>query len=97
MNSAESDADDPFEEQREAVENPMKRLFLEYGSNYTGAAVIGIVASFFARILDLLPALMLGVAIDAVIRQDVPYVEAFPVGGGSSHPPSPRDGWRSSG
>ncbi|RZH69275.1 ABC transporter ATP-binding protein [Natrinema altunense] len=82
MNSAEPDADDPFEEQREAVENPMKRLFLEYGSNYTGAAVIGIVASFFARILDLLPALMLGVAIDAVIRQEIPYAEAFPVGGG---------------
>ncbi|AFO59484.1 ABC transporter ATP-binding protein [Natrinema sp. J7-2] len=82
MNSAEPDADDPFEDQREAVENPMKRLFLEYGSNYTGAAVIGIIASFFARILDLLPALMLGVAIDAVIRQEIPYAEAFPVGGG---------------
>ncbi|WP_226481005.1 ABC transporter ATP-binding protein [Natrinema amylolyticum] len=82
MSTAEPDEDDPFEEQREEVENPMKRLFLEYGSNYTGAAVIGVIASFFARILDLLPALMLGVAIDAVIRQDIPYAEAFPVGGG---------------
>ncbi|QLK24986.1 ABC transporter ATP-binding protein/permease [Natrinema zhouii] len=82
MSSADWDEDDPFEEQRAEIENPMKRLFLEYGSNYKGAAVIGVIASFFARILDLLPALMLGVAIDAVIRQDIPYAEAFPVGGG---------------
>ncbi|AGB33194.1 ABC transporter-related protein [Natrinema pellirubrum DSM 15624] len=82
MSGVDWDEDDPFEEQREEIENPMKRLFLEYGSNYTGAAVVGVIASFFARILDLLPALMLGVAIDAVIRQDVPYAEAFPVGGG---------------
>ncbi len=81
MSGVDWDEDDPFEEQREEIENPMKRLFLEYGSNYTGAAIVGIIASFFARILDLLPALMLGVAIDAVIRQDVPYSEAFPIGG----------------
>jgi ATP-binding cassette subfamily B protein len=81
MSNADWDDDDPFEEQRAEIENPMKRLFLEYGSNYTGAAIIGVIASFFARILDLLPALMLGVAIDAVIRQEIPYAEAFPVGG----------------
>ncbi|MDS0473546.1 ABC transporter ATP-binding protein [Natrinema sp. 1APR25-10V2] len=82
MSSAELDEDDPFEEQREEVENPMKRLFLEYGSNYLGAATLGVIASIAARILDLLPALMLGVAIDAVIRQEIGYVEAFPIGGG---------------
>ncbi|MBZ6493668.1 ABC transporter ATP-binding protein [Natrinema longum] len=84
MSSADWDEDDPFEEQREEIENPMKRLFLEYGSDYIGAATIGVIASFFARILDLLPALMLGVAIDAVIRQDsnIGYAEAFPVGSG---------------
>jgi len=60
MSNADWDDDDPFEEQRAEIENPMKRLFLEYGSNYTGAAIIGVIASFFARILDLLPALMLG-------------------------------------
>ncbi|WP_254528664.1 ABC transporter ATP-binding protein [Natrinema gelatinilyticum] len=81
MSSADLDEDDPFEEQREEVENPMKRLFFEYGSNYLGAATIGVIASFFARILDLLPALMLGVAIDAVIRREIGYVEAFPIGG----------------
>ncbi|PCR90698.1 ABC transporter ATP-binding protein [Natrinema ejinorense] len=84
MSSADWDEDDPFEEQREEIENPMKRLFLEYGSDYIGAATIGVIASFFARILDLLPALMLGVAIDAVLRQDsnIGYAEAFPVGSG---------------
>ncbi|QCS43845.1 ABC transporter ATP-binding protein [Natrinema versiforme] len=82
MSGADWDEDDPFEEQREEIENPMKRLFLEYGSNYKGAAVVGVIASIFARVLDLLPALMLGVALDAVIRQDIPYAEAFPVGGG---------------
>ncbi|MDF9745802.1 ABC transporter ATP-binding protein [Natrinema salsiterrestre] len=89
MSSADWEEDDPFEEQREEIENPMKRLFLEYGSNYTGAAVIGVIASFFARILDLLPALMLGVAIDAVIRRDIGYVEAFPIGGGLVAPVVP--------
>ena len=29
--SVEWEEDDPFEEQREKVENPMKRLFREYG------------------------------------------------------------------
>ncbi|SER49832.1 ABC transporter ATP-binding protein [Natrinema salaciae] len=89
MSGADWDDDDPFEEQRAEIENPMKRLFLEYGSNYTGAAIIGVIASFFARILDLLPALMLGVAIDAVIRQEIPYAEAFPVGGGFVAPSVP--------
>ncbi|WP_254522663.1 ABC transporter ATP-binding protein [Natrinema caseinilyticum] len=89
MSSADLDEDDPFEEQREEVENPMKRLFFEYGSNYLGAATIGVIASIFARILDLLPALMLGVAIDAVIRQEVGYVEAFPIGGSLVAPSVP--------
>ena len=89
MNPADGDEDDPFEEQRAEVENPMKRLFLEYGVNYVGAAVVGVVASVFARVLDLLPALMLGVAIDAVIRQEIAYAAAFPVGGGLVEPSVP--------
>jgi len=86
MRSADSDEDDPFEEQRADIENPMKRLFLAYGSNYAGAAVIGVLASVGARILDLLPVLMLGVAIDAVIRQEIAYAAAFPVGGSLIEP-----------
>src|SRR6056297_1122665 len=86
MNHADGDEDDPFEEQRAEVENPMKRLFLEYGSDYVGAAVIGVIASVGARVLDLLPPLMLGIAIDAVIRQEIAYAAAFPVGGGLIEP-----------
>ncbi|TMT85425.1 ABC transporter ATP-binding protein [Haloterrigena sp. H1] len=86
MNHADGDEDDPFEDQRADVENPMKRLFLEYGVNYVGAAVVGVIASVGARILDLLPPLMLGIAIDAVIRQEIAYAAAFPVGGGLIEP-----------
>ncbi|SFC64349.1 ATP-binding cassette, subfamily B [Halobiforma haloterrestris] len=78
------DDDDPFEEQREEIENPMKRLFLEYGRDYSFHAVVGIVASVFARVLDLLPPVMLAVALDAVFREEASstsYSEALPFGG----------------
>jgi ATP-binding cassette subfamily B protein len=73
------DEDDPFEEQREKTENPMKRLFLEYGSDNKLAFFTGVVASIFARVLNLLPPIILGVAIDAFFSegQGVPYPEAL--------------------
>ena len=64
------DDDDPFEEQRERVENPMKRLFLVYGRPNIGYLVVGILSSIGARLLDLLPPILLGFAIDAIFRQD---------------------------
>jgi ATP-binding cassette subfamily B protein len=82
MSGIDWEDDDPFEDQRDEIENPMRRLFSEYGSDYKFPVSIGIVASAFARILDLLPPLMLGVAIDAVFLETVPYHEAFPFGGG---------------
>ncbi|MFB6234230.1 MAG: ABC transporter ATP-binding protein [Halopenitus sp.] len=66
MSTPDWEEDDPFEEQRDKIENPMKRLFLEYGWKYKFQVVVGIVASIFARILDLLPPLMLGIAVDAI-------------------------------
>jgi len=80
MSGVDWEEDDPFEEQREKVENPMKRLFREYGIRYKFQFLIGVVASTFSRILDLLPPIMLGVAIDAVFLGTVDYAEAFPVG-----------------
>jgi len=65
--------DDPFEEQREQVDNAMIRLFLEYGSRYKLQFGVGLLGSMIARALDLLPPLLLGIAVDAVIRED----EAF--------------------
>ncbi|MFC4553144.1 MULTISPECIES: ABC transporter ATP-binding protein [Halorussus] len=71
--------DDPFEEQREQAENPMKRLFFEYGSENRFAFVVGVLSSFFARILNLLPPIILGVAIDAFFSpgSTIPYPEAL--------------------
>jgi ATP-binding cassette subfamily B protein len=70
MSSIDWEEDDPFEEQREKVENPMKRLFREYGAHYKLQAFVGIFASIFARLLDLAPPVLLGFALDAVFRED---------------------------
>ncbi|MFC5278342.1 ABC transporter ATP-binding protein [Halorubrum rubrum] len=79
MSSAEWEDDDPFEEQRAEVENPMKRLFAEYGRAYLPQVTVGVVASVFARLLDLLPPLMLGIAIDAVFYEDALFSEQIPL------------------
>ncbi|MCD2201882.1 ABC transporter ATP-binding protein [Halobacterium sp. KA-6] len=65
MSTATED-DDPFEEQREEVDDAMYRLFDEYGRDNWLAALVGVVASIFARVLDLVPAIMLGYAVDAL-------------------------------
>ena len=70
MSGVDWDDDDPFEQQRENIENPMKRLFFVYGADYKGSVIVGIVASIFARLLDLVPPILLGFALDAIIRQD---------------------------
>ncbi|WP_135852264.1 ABC transporter ATP-binding protein [Halorussus salinus] len=78
--SLTDEEDDPFEEQREQAENPMKRLFLEYGSENTFAFVTGVVASIFARVLNLLPPVILGVAIDSLFGKQsnqIPYADAL--------------------
>jgi ATP-binding cassette subfamily B protein len=72
-----ADDDDPFEEQREGTERPMRRLFLEYGRENTTAFAVGVTSSIVARVLDLLPPILLGVAVDAVFERpgqtDRPY------------------------
>ncbi|WP_121821793.1 ABC transporter ATP-binding protein [Halostella salina] len=65
--------DDPFEEQRESAENPMRRLFGEYGRENSVQFLVGLVASVFARLLDLLPPVLLGFALDAIFRDDKPF------------------------
>jgi ATP-binding cassette subfamily B protein len=77
--------EDPFEEQREKADNPMKRLFLEYGSDNVFAFVVGVMASVFARLLDLLPPILLGIALDSIFRDDSLFAEQFPI---SLLPPS---------
>jgi len=62
--------DDPFEEQRERTTNPMRRLFAEYGSEQSGSFSVGVAASLFARLLDLLPPLLLGIAVDTIFLDE---------------------------
>ncbi|GAB3682560.1 ABC transporter ATP-binding protein [Salinarchaeum chitinilyticum] len=65
--------DDPFEEQRERVENPMKRLFRDYGFPNLRYLLAGIVSSIGARLLDLVPPILLGFAVDAIFSQEKSY------------------------
>jgi ATP-binding cassette subfamily B protein len=60
--------DDPFEEQRENADNPMKRLFLEYGVDNKLAFVVGLLSSVVARVLDLLPPVILAMTIDSTFE-----------------------------
>ena len=65
--------DDAFEDARDRVERPMWRLFTEYGKGQRLAFVVGLVSSIFARMLDLLPPLLLALAIDAVIQNEIAF------------------------
>jgi ATP-binding cassette subfamily B protein len=66
--------DDAFEDVRENVDHPMRRLFAEYGRDNSGAFTVGLISSIVARLLDLLPPVMLGIAIDATFdRGDRPF------------------------
>jgi len=64
------DEDDPFEEQRENTDNPMRRLFSQYGRANGSQFAVGLAASVFARLLDLLPPLVLATAIDSIFRSE---------------------------
>ena len=77
MDAIDPDDDDVFEAQRERVERPMARLFAEYGRDNSGYFGVGLFASIFARVLDLLPPLFLGIAIDAIIRQETEFSLLF--------------------
>ena len=77
--SLSTDEDDPFEAQRERADNPMRRLFSEYGGDNVFQFVVGFLASVAARVLDLIPPVILGVAVDAVFRDEKSFAEALPV------------------
>ncbi|MFT4948904.1 MAG: ATP-binding cassette subfamily B protein, partial [Natronomonas sp.] len=64
---------DAFEEEREDVDRPMVRLFTEYGGDRKGYFAAGLASSILARVLDLLPPLLLAVAIDSVFRNEAGF------------------------
>jgi ATP-binding cassette subfamily B protein len=76
--STATDDDDPFEEQREEVDNAMVSLFDGYGRAHYFEAAVAIIASIFARVLDLAPPILLGLAIDSVIQQNKPFLPYLP-------------------
>jgi ATP-binding cassette subfamily B protein len=65
--------EESFEDERDRVEQPMRRLFAEYGRSHAGYFSVGLVSSVLSRFLDLLPPLLLGVAIDAVFNPGMGY------------------------
>jgi len=69
--------DDAFEEQRERVSNPMARLFAEYGRPNAVPFAVGLASSVVARLLDLLPPVILALAIDSIFRDDRPFTLLF--------------------
>ncbi len=73
MSGFELDDEDPFAEQRERVEIPMRRLLFGYGRPYWLSVTLGIAASLAARVLDLLPVILLGIAIDSLFQQVEPF------------------------
>jgi ATP-binding cassette subfamily B protein len=79
MGVSVDDDDDPFEEQRENADNPMRRLFGQYGRENAVQFFVGLLASVVARVLDLLPPLVLATAIDAVFRPESGSVYRLPL------------------
>jgi ATP-binding cassette subfamily B protein len=65
--------EETFEDERERVDRPMRRLFAEYGRDHAGYFAIGLVSSVLSRLLDLLPPLLLAVAIDAIFNPGMGY------------------------
>ncbi|MDG5778185.1 ABC transporter ATP-binding protein [Haloarculaceae archaeon H-GB2-1] len=68
-----TDGDGTFETERERVSSPMRRLFVEYGRENTLQFTVGLLTSVFARVLDLLPPLLLALAIDAIFQDGIAF------------------------
>jgi len=64
--SVDLDDEEVFEDVRDRVDQPMRRLFAEYGRENAFQFGVGLIGSVVARILDLLPPLLLAVAIDSI-------------------------------
>ncbi|GAB7018711.1 ABC transporter ATP-binding protein [Halostagnicola bangensis] len=78
MSSVDWEDDDPFEEQREQADSPMRRLLFDFGRPYWFSMTVGLISSVFARALDLLPALLLAVAIDSIFGEQA-FHEQIPL------------------
>ncbi|PSQ59542.1 MAG: multidrug ABC transporter ATP-binding protein [Halobacteriales archaeon SW_9_67_25] len=73
MNIEAGPEEETFEDERERVDRPMVRLFTEYGGDHAGYFAVGLVSSILSRVLDLLPPLLLAVAIDAIFNPEMGF------------------------
>ena len=62
-----------IERYRENVHRPLGQLFMRYGHGNRRWFVVGLFASIGSRFLALVPPVILGVAIDAIFREDQPF------------------------
>ena len=69
----ESDDEKTFEEQRERIDAPIRRLFATYGRKHWVPLTVGFVASLAAHLLTLVPPYVLGIAVDSVFLQNRPF------------------------
>jgi len=83
----DTDDDGTFDEQRERVDAPMRRLFGSYGRRDWSSLAIGLLASVGAHGFGVLPPYMLGVAIDSIFRTERAF--AVPFVPGSMLPTTP--------
>jgi len=72
-----ADEESVFEEYRDRVDQPLARLFREYGTEEIHWLIGGMVANVFARASSLLPPVVLGTAIDAVFLDRTGYELLF--------------------
>jgi len=70
MSSDEAIDAEYVEKHRQEVEHPLIQLFLRYGERSRHWFAVGILSSIGARFLSLVPPVVLGVAIDAVFRNN---------------------------
>jgi ATP-binding cassette subfamily B protein len=62
--------DGTFDEQRERVDAPMRRLFGSYGRDEWNWLTLGVLASVGAHGFNVIPPFLLGVAIDSIFRAE---------------------------
>jgi ATP-binding cassette subfamily B protein len=70
---SEEPPEDLLAEHRSEVDHPMWRLFVEYGEGHRRWFAVGVLTSIVARGLQLVPPVVLGVAIDSLLRGDQPF------------------------
>jgi len=66
-----------IERHREEIEHPLWQLFMRFGHGNRRWFVVGVLASIGSRFFSLVPPVILGVAIDAIFRDDAAFTLPF--------------------